>query len=151
MVSDFVSADYGWLHSPDGKESSHVLFKAGKAHDGYSKNEDVLAQTEKAMDILQKTYPDDDHVFIFDNATTHLKRADNALSARKMPKNPSKTWGIWVNSKDHDSQAVHGVGGKSVREKIHMTDGQLPNGDTQPLYFLMGMRRLGGLRGWHRS
>jgi hypothetical protein len=30
MVSDFVSADYGWLHSPDQKEAARVLFKAGK-------------------------------------------------------------------------------------------------------------------------
>ena len=30
MVADFVSADYGWLRSPDGKESARWLFKAGK-------------------------------------------------------------------------------------------------------------------------
>ena len=31
MVVDMISADYGWLHSPDGSESTQVLFKAGKA------------------------------------------------------------------------------------------------------------------------
>ena len=31
MVADFVSADYGWLRSPDGKQEARVLFKAGKA------------------------------------------------------------------------------------------------------------------------
>jgi hypothetical protein len=30
MVADFVSADYGWLTSADGSESTRVLFKAGK-------------------------------------------------------------------------------------------------------------------------
>jgi hypothetical protein len=31
MVADMISADYGWLHSPDGSESTLVLFKASKA------------------------------------------------------------------------------------------------------------------------
>jgi hypothetical protein len=31
MVADFVSADYGWLCSKDGQESTRVLFRAGKA------------------------------------------------------------------------------------------------------------------------
>lgn len=30
MVADFVSADYAWLRSPNGKESACVIFKAGK-------------------------------------------------------------------------------------------------------------------------
>ena len=30
MVADLVSADYGWLQSPDGEEEARVLFKAGK-------------------------------------------------------------------------------------------------------------------------
>jgi len=80
MVADFVSADYGWLQSPDGTESAHVLFKAGKAQEGYFTNEDIRKQTNAAMDILEKHYPNEDHVFIYDNATTHLKRADGALS-----------------------------------------------------------------------
>jgi len=31
------------------------------------------------MDILSEHYPDDEHWFIYDNATTHLKQANNAL------------------------------------------------------------------------
>jgi hypothetical protein len=30
MVADFVSADYGWLHSPNGEEDACVLLKIGK-------------------------------------------------------------------------------------------------------------------------
>jgi hypothetical protein len=30
MIADFVSADYGWLHSPDGKESAHIIFHPEK-------------------------------------------------------------------------------------------------------------------------
>jgi hypothetical protein len=73
VVADFVSADYGWLQSPDGKESARVLFKAGKLHDGYFDNENIQAQTAQAMSILTRHYPHEDHVLIFDNAMTHLK------------------------------------------------------------------------------
>ena len=31
MVADFVSANYGWLHTLDGTLQDHMLFKAGKA------------------------------------------------------------------------------------------------------------------------
>jgi hypothetical protein len=81
MVADFVSADYGWLRSPDGKESARVLFRAGKSRDGYFANNEILQHIKTAKVILQKHYPNEDHVFVFDNATTHLKRADDALSA----------------------------------------------------------------------
>ena len=59
IVANFVSADYGWLWSPDGKEEAHVLFKAGKNWEGYFTNEDILDQANKAMDILDKHYPHD--------------------------------------------------------------------------------------------
>jgi hypothetical protein len=54
MVADFVSADYGWLCSPDGKEPAWVLFKAGTNRDSYFINEDIVRQTEAAMDIVSK-------------------------------------------------------------------------------------------------
>lgn len=80
MVADFVSADYGWLHSKDGKESARVIFHPGKNRDGYFDNDNILAQATDAMGILSRNYPDEDHdVLIFDNATTHLKRAPDAL------------------------------------------------------------------------
>ena len=73
MVADFVSADYGWLRSPDGKDAARVLFKAGTNRDGYFTNEEILEQATHAMKILQKHFPNDQHVFIYDNARTHLK------------------------------------------------------------------------------
>ena len=73
MVSNFISADYGWLCSPDGGESARVLFWPGANREGYFTNEDVLQQADNAMDILQKHYPNDNHIFIFDNATIHTK------------------------------------------------------------------------------
>jgi hypothetical protein len=42
MVADFVSADYGFLYSHDGKENACVIFKPGKNHDGYFTNEEII-------------------------------------------------------------------------------------------------------------
>jgi len=75
MVADFVSPDYGWLRSPDGTEQTRVLFKPGKAREGYFTNADILEQAGNAMDIL--------------------KRADDAISARHMPKYPPKRGNKW--------------------------------------------------------
>jgi hypothetical protein len=80
MVADFVSADYGWLHSPDNTKEARVFFKAGKNREGYFTNEDILNQTTVAMDILTEFYPNEEHKFVFDNATTHTARSDMALS-----------------------------------------------------------------------
>ena len=85
MVAHFISADYRYLQSPDGTETACILFKAGKGCDGYYTNEHIIQHAEKAIDILQKFYPNDDHVLVFDNATTHVKHADNVLSAQHMP------------------------------------------------------------------
>lgn len=49
------------------------------------------------MTIVEKYYPHDNHIFIFDNATTHLKWPDAALSARKMTKGPNNNSGVKVN------------------------------------------------------
>ena len=80
MIANFVSADFGWLTSPDGKKSAQRLFKPGKNRDGYFSNEDIIEQADEAINIL-KEYPEFDHVLIYDNATTHLKCAEDALSA----------------------------------------------------------------------
>ena len=41
MVVDFVSANYGWLHSPVVSQQAWVLFKAGKAWEGNFTNNDI--------------------------------------------------------------------------------------------------------------
>jgi hypothetical protein len=87
MVADYVSTDFGWLQSPDGKKSAQRTLKPGKNKEGYYTNEDIQEQVQVAMDILKEFYPEFDHVLIYDNASTHLKRKEDALSALKMPKN----------------------------------------------------------------
>ena len=73
MISDFVSADYGWLCSADGQESARVELKPGKNCDGYFTNDEVLEQVTVAINLAHKLYPNDDHAIVFDNATTHSK------------------------------------------------------------------------------
>ncbi|KAF9223592.1 hypothetical protein BS17DRAFT_795740 [Gyrodon lividus] len=133
MVADFISADYGWLQSPDKKESAHVIFKAGKQCNRYYTNGNIIEHAEKAMDILRKHYPDDDHVLVFNNTSIHLKHADNALSARSLPKNPLATFGITVTEKDGHGRVIYGADGKPNKTKIPMTDGH-----PQSLYFPAG-------------
>ena len=141
MVADMISADYGWLHSPDGEEKAWVLLKAGKNREGYFTNDNILAQADKAMDILEKHYPNEEHVFIFDNATTHTKRADGALSARYMPKGTSKwetNWGVEVNQCELDGKLIYAPNGQIAKMKVCMMGAKLPNGSDQSLYFKSG-------------
>jgi hypothetical protein len=41
MVADFVSADFGWLQSPDGTKNARRVMKPGKNRDGYFTSEDI--------------------------------------------------------------------------------------------------------------
>ena len=72
---------------------ARILFKAGKARDGYFDNDDLIKQVDNAINIFEEqTHGFATGLFIFDNAPSHQKRAPDALSARKMPKNPHATW-----------------------------------------------------------
>ena len=115
-----------------------MLFKAGKLQDGYFTNNDIVAQVQKAIKLVKEHYPDEDHVLVFDNAMTHLKRPEDALSACKMPKHPSKegtNWGIEVTAKDAAGKIVYGMDGKPSKVKVQMRDGTLKDGSPQSLYF----------------
>ena len=155
MISDFISADYGWLRSPDGKETARVLFRPGTNREGYFTNEDVLQQVDNAMDILQKYYPNDDHIFIFDNATIHTKRPPGSLSARRMPKkspkpdpnNPEANWLVEVDVSDERGHPVYGPNRKKLKKRVRMADGVLPDGQLQSLYFPEGHLQAGIFKG----
>jgi hypothetical protein len=78
MIADFCSADFGWLHGtrpgPDGAvKSAQRIMRPGKNWDRYFSAEDIEEQAQAAMDIVTEFYPEFEHAFIFDNATTHLK------------------------------------------------------------------------------
>jgi hypothetical protein len=73
MISDFVSAELGFLASPDRNDRCRVEFSAGVNNQGYFTNEHMKVQTCHAINICNKYYPQYKHVFVFDNATTHMK------------------------------------------------------------------------------
>ncbi|CAL1697595.1 unnamed protein product [Somion occarium] len=139
MVSDFVSADYGWLHSPDGIKSARVYFHAGKNREGYFTNEDICTQTEEAMAIVKECYPNEDHVFIFDNATTHLARAPDALSARHMSQKTTLAhnpmFGVEVRDLDSNGKPQYDRSGEVLKKKIKMGPATYADGSPQCLYY----------------
>ncbi|KAG1794605.1 uncharacterized protein HD556DRAFT_1442792 [Suillus plorans] len=147
MVAHFVSADYGWLQSKDGAETARILFKAGKGRDGFFTTDNIIAHAKLAMDILDKHFPHDDHILVFDNATTHVKRADDAPAARNMPKNPSKTWGPMVTTKDMRGNVMHDANGKPLKTKIQLADTNLADGTLQSFYFMEGHEKAGWFKG----
>ncbi|KAJ7340558.1 hypothetical protein DFH08DRAFT_620997, partial [Mycena albidolilacea] len=112
-------------------------------------------------------YPDFDHVFIYDNATTHKKRSEGSLSARSMPKGPSGTrkgfesakFLVEVNKRDAEGKQVHDTKGNLVKEKIKMTGARFDDGSPLDLYFpddhprhpgkFKGMKQILEERGMH--
>jgi len=77
----------------DSFRTSCVTFKAGKNRDGYFDNNNLIQQVELSMDIFKnKTHSFKRALFLFDNATSHQKRAPDAPSVRKMVKNPKLGW-----------------------------------------------------------
>ncbi|OAX31798.1 hypothetical protein K503DRAFT_787611 [Rhizopogon vinicolor AM-OR11-026] len=128
MVANFISADYGWLQSEDVKESACILFRAAKGWDGYFTTENILAHATLAMDILDKHFPQDDHILVFDNATTH-------------------TWGPTVIVKDACGNVMHDPGGKPIKEKICMANSQIADGTYQSFYFPEGHEKAGWFKG----
>ena len=150
MVARYVSADYGFLMASDGRNTQRV-FKPGKNRDGYFTNEDILEQISDAMDLVSELYPDDDHVFIYDNATTHLKRPENAPSARKMPKfTPpiGKNWLVEVKKRNEKGKAIKKADGSGYEtEKVKMADATFSTGKPQPLYFPEGHPCAGVFKG----
>jgi hypothetical protein len=125
MVADFVSAKFSWFHSPDGTRNAHHILRPGKNKDGYMTSTDVQEQAQEAMDILSECYPEYEHIFVYDNATTHLKHADGALSAHKMPKghsSPNQNWLVEVTEHNADGKPVYTSTGKLSKVKVQMQD-----------------------------
>ncbi|KAF7300228.1 hypothetical protein MKEN_01346700 [Mycena kentingensis (nom. inval.)] len=138
MVADYFSADFGWLRDEATGRSARACIRPGKNRDGYFSAVEVQQQAETAAKLTSELWPDFDHVFVYDNATTHKKRADGSLSARYMPKFPSKStsnWLITVNQRDANGKLVYGPTGSLAKEKIRMTGATFADGRPQALYF----------------
>jgi hypothetical protein len=132
-VANFFSADFGWLCGHDGAVARETI-RPGARRDGYFEGEDIMIQAKRAAKIVNETWPEYDHIFVYDNATTHRKRAEGALSAVGIPKFPSGS-----RSKDKGTNFLlevtrRGNDGKKYTEKVQMT-GAHHNGQLQSLYF----------------
>ncbi|KAE9399452.1 hypothetical protein BT96DRAFT_957247 [Gymnopus androsaceus JB14] len=143
MIVDFVSAEFGWLRGPASGRSTRRIFCPGKNRVGYFTHENVIQQAKDAMDILPKFGPDVEHIFIFDNATTHKKWADEALSARHMPKSKP----VPFKSGPHKGEmhpnfllekTIRGASGTVVEKVPVPMVGASHDGTSQSLYFTEG-------------
>lgn len=138
MVADFVSADFGWLRGVDGVRSARCVFRPGKNRDGWFMHHDIISQANAAINILETDYPQYRHVFIYDNAPTHLKRADDAPSASKMPKNVSKkdvVWGVMVEKVGPDGQPIIDPTTMKPVKELGLMRSTVFNGQPQSFYF----------------
>ncbi|KXN91985.1 hypothetical protein AN958_11045 [Leucoagaricus sp. SymC.cos] len=115
MISEFLTVEWG--HLVHENEEAHILFKAEKNCDSYFTADDLIQQVDQAINIFKaKTNGFATALFLFNNAPSHQKRADNALSAWKMPKRPTQGW-------------MHCKDGPQIWSTV------LPNGEVQHLYF----------------
>jgi len=149
MISDVISADYGFLMSRDGKRTARTIFKPGKNRDGYLSNDDILEQFREMVSIAKSEYPEDHHVFVYDNATTHLKRPENAPSARQMPKftpKPGNNWLIDATKRDGNGRPIKKADGTVEKTKVRIADTKY-NGQVQSFYFPEGHPRAGVFKG----
>jgi hypothetical protein len=104
MVSDFLTTEWGRLcdnerffflflsfsfaltryESP--YREARIVFKPGKNRDGYFDSKELIAQVDRAIEIFEAKDGLAQGLFMFDNAPSHLKRAEDAISATKMVK-----------------------------------------------------------------
>ncbi|KAJ7720466.1 hypothetical protein DFH07DRAFT_718782, partial [Mycena maculata] len=148
MVADYFSADFGWLRSRDGSPIARRAMRPGKNRDGYFSSADIEEQIIVACTTVNERWPEYDHVFIYDNATTHRKRSAGALSARAMPKsisgtrkggkkskNPDPNFLVPVNRRNTDNTLMYDDHGTLLKENIQMTGASFADGTVQELYF----------------
>jgi hypothetical protein len=105
--------------------------KSEKNRDGYFTNNDIDEQAHAAIDILTEFYPKFNHVFIYNNTSSHLKQPDASISARRMPKftpKPGINWGVEVSKCDDTGNLVYNLDGSVTKKKVYMADSILLDG-----------------------
>ncbi|KAJ7757386.1 hypothetical protein DFH07DRAFT_691151, partial [Mycena maculata] len=148
MVADYFSADFGWLRSRDGSPIARRAMRPGKNRDGYFSSADIEEQIIVACTTVNERWPEYDHVFIYDNATTHRKQSAGALSARAMPKSisgtrkggkksksPDPNFLVPINRRNTDNRLMYDDHGTLLKENIQMTGASFADGTVQELYF----------------
>ncbi|CUA75192.1 Periplasmic nitrate reductase [Rhizoctonia solani] len=127
MIADFVSAQLGWLRGQNG-ESARVIFRPGINRDGYFTCARVVKQLKDAIKIVQEAFPEYTHIFIYDNAPSHTKRPEDAISARTMPKGEVENF-----PRPYTVKGANGTSQKVTPPR--MEPGRLPDGTAQSFYW----------------
>lgn len=110
-----------------GDKSACYIMHCGKNKNGYITLKDVENQAQLAMDICLNCWPKFNHVFMYDNATTHFKWPDGSLFAQKMPKYSSKprklNWLVEaIKQNEQTNWPVHNEDETLMKVKIKMTN-----------------------------
>ena len=84
MVSDFIDEVSGYIR--DDQDQARIRLETHR--EGYFTNELLLKQVEQTVDIFERIHPEAIALFLFDNAPSHRKMADDALNADKMNVGP---------------------------------------------------------------
>ena len=85
MVSDFIE-EYGSDYLRHNNQEARLLLETNT--DGYFTNDLLMKQVDKAINIFEDKYPHAQALFLFDNAPSHKKYAEDALNADKMNVRP---------------------------------------------------------------
>ena len=84
MVSDFIDEVSGYVR--DGEDQARLLLETHR--EGYFTNYHLIAQVDRTIDIFERIHPDATALFLFDNAPSHRKVADDTLNADKINVGP---------------------------------------------------------------
>ena len=86
MISVFCCSCHGFMKDDELKLKSYQIFLAGnKNREGWFTNDDLVAQLQKIMPLIEKLHPNTKVVFAFDNSMTHHARAPDGLEASLLP------------------------------------------------------------------
>ncbi len=77
MVSDFVDEVSGFVR--DGFDLARFMLETHK--DGYFTNDHLLKQVDRTIDIFECIHPGSRALFLFDNAPSHRKVAEDSINA----------------------------------------------------------------------
>ena len=82
MVSNFIEEVSGFLQHQGNK--ARLLLEHLSEGEGYFTNNMLVKQIDRANDIFETKYTDVQGLFIFNHATSHTKRPEDALNAEGM-------------------------------------------------------------------
>ena len=95
MVSDFVDEINGFVR--DEVQETRLLLETQK--EGYFNNDHLLEQVECTINIFEQVHPQAKWLFLFDNAPSHRKLAEDALNVDRMNVHPGDKQPIMRNTK----------------------------------------------------